>query len=52
MAMQTMNFVFISLGAVSTREAVECAFTYPKITRGISVLTRISNDIASQEVYI
>nr|AJQ30127.1 zizaene synthase [synthetic construct] len=48
-AMHSINFVFISLGAVCTREAVECAFTYPKIIRGICVHARISNDIASHE---
>lgn len=50
-AMQATNFVFISLGNVTTREALDWTFTYPKIVKGLSVHARISNDIMSHEVY-
>ncbi|TVU42228.1 hypothetical protein EJB05_08621, partial [Eragrostis curvula] len=48
-AMHTANLAFISLGDVTTREAVEWAFTYPRIIRAVSILARISNDIMTHE---
>ncbi|XP_062192240.1 (E)-beta-caryophyllene synthase-like [Phragmites australis] len=48
-AMQTANLVFIALGNVTTMEAVEWAFAYPKIIRGVCIHARISNDIMSHE---
>jgi len=51
-AMQTVVLMFISLGDVATREAIEWAITYPKIVRGVTVLARIMNDITSHEVCI
>ncbi|WVZ95133.1 hypothetical protein U9M48_040934 [Paspalum notatum var. saurae] len=47
--MHITNIAFISLGDVTTREAVEWAFTYPKIIRGVCIVGRIGNDIVSHE---
>jgi hypothetical protein len=51
-AMQTIVLGFVSLGDVTTREAIDWAFTYPKIVRGVAVISRIMNDIMSHEVHI
>ncbi|KAK3123618.1 hypothetical protein QOZ80_8AG0633700 [Eleusine coracana subsp. coracana] len=48
-AMPTITLTFISLGDVASREAIEWAFTFPKIIKGVSILARISNDIMSHE---
>ncbi|KAL6856832.1 hypothetical protein ACP4OV_018214 [Aristida adscensionis] len=47
--MQIANMAFISLGDVATREAVEWAFTYPNIIKGVCIVGRIGNDIVSHE---
>ncbi|XP_062190962.1 (E)-beta-caryophyllene synthase-like [Phragmites australis] len=47
--MHITNLAFISLGDVTTREAVEWAFTYPKIIRGVCIVGRIANDMVSHE---
>jgi hypothetical protein len=49
-AMQTVVLTFVSLGDVTTREAIDWALTYPKIVRGLTVIARIMNDIMSHEV--
>ncbi|GJN09738.1 hypothetical protein PR202_ga27769 [Eleusine coracana subsp. coracana] len=48
-AMQTANAALVSLGDVTSREAVEWAFNFPKIVRGVAIVARISNDIVSHE---
>ncbi|RLM61102.1 beta-sesquiphellandrene synthase-like [Panicum miliaceum] len=48
-AMQTVVLTFVSLGDVTTREAIDWALTYPKIVRGVTVIARIMNDIMSHE---
>ncbi|PAN33468.2 hypothetical protein PAHAL_6G029600 [Panicum hallii] len=48
-AMQTVVLTFVSLGDVTTREAIDWALTYPKIVRGLTVIARIMNDIMSHE---
>ena len=48
--MHITNLAFISLGDVTTREAIEWAFTYPKIIRGVCIVGRIGNDMVSHEV--
>jgi hypothetical protein len=48
--MQTVVLTFVSLGDVTTREAIDWALTYPKIVRGLTVIARIMNDIMSHEV--
>ncbi|KAK3121227.1 hypothetical protein QOZ80_8BG0648660 [Eleusine coracana subsp. coracana] len=48
-AMQTANCALVSLGDVTSREAVEWAFNFPKIVRGVAIVARISNDIVSHE---
>ncbi|KAJ1267201.1 hypothetical protein BS78_07G038100 [Paspalum vaginatum] len=47
--MHTTSLTFISLGDVTTKEAVEWAFTYPKIIRGVCIVGRVGNDIVSHE---
>ncbi|OEL27048.1 (E)-beta-farnesene synthase [Dichanthelium oligosanthes] len=47
--MQTLVLTFISLGDVTTREAIEWVLTYPKIVKGITVMARVLNDIMSHE---
>jgi hypothetical protein len=51
-AMQTIVLGFVSLGDVTTREAIDWALTYPKIVRGVAIISRIMNDIMSHEVHI
>nr|CAB3479944.1 unnamed protein product [Digitaria exilis] len=48
-AMQTVVLTFVSLGDVTTREAIDWAMTYPDIVRGVTVIARIMNDIMSHE---
>ncbi|RCV30091.1 hypothetical protein SETIT_6G066400v2 [Setaria italica] len=48
-AMQTVVLTFVSLGDVTTREAIDWALTYTKIVRGVTVIARIMNDIMSHE---
>ncbi|GJN39712.1 hypothetical protein PR202_gb28847 [Eleusine coracana subsp. coracana] len=47
--MQITTMSFISLGNVTSREAVEWAFTFPKLIRGVCMVGRIGNDIVSHE---
>ncbi|KAK8450642.1 hypothetical protein SEVIR_6G066700v4 [Setaria viridis] len=47
--MHITNLAFISLGDMTTKEAIEWAFTYPKIIRGVCIVGRIGNDIVSHE---
>ncbi|GJN12484.1 hypothetical protein PR202_ga30764 [Eleusine coracana subsp. coracana] len=47
--MQITTMAFISLGNVTSREAVEWAFTFPKLIRGVCMVGRIGNDIVSHE---
>ncbi|WVZ95121.1 hypothetical protein U9M48_040922, partial [Paspalum notatum var. saurae] len=47
--MHVTNLAFILLGDVTTKEAVEWVFTYPKIVRGVCIVGRIGNDIVSHE---
>ncbi|KAF8691998.1 hypothetical protein HU200_039943 [Digitaria exilis] len=47
--MQTLVLTFVSLGNVTTREAIDWALTYPKIVKGITVIARVMNDIMSHE---
>ncbi|CAL4997512.1 unnamed protein product [Urochloa decumbens] len=47
--MQTLVLTFISMGDVTTREAIEWAWTYPKMVKGITVMARVLNDIMSHE---
>ncbi|RCV30114.1 hypothetical protein SETIT_6G068300v2 [Setaria italica] len=47
--MHVTNLAFISLGDRASKEAVEWAFTYPKIIRGVCIVARIVNDIMSHE---
>ncbi|KAJ1267219.1 hypothetical protein BS78_07G039800 [Paspalum vaginatum] len=47
--MQTLVLAFISLGDVTTREAIDWALTYPKIISALCVVGRILNDIMSHE---
>lgn len=48
--MQIANMAFILLGDVTTSEAVEWAFTFPKIIVGVCIVGRIGNDIVSHKV--
>ncbi|CAO2176077.1 unnamed protein product [Urochloa humidicola] len=48
-AMQTLVLTFISMGDVTTREAIDWARRYPKMVKGITVIARILNDIMSHE---
>lgn len=50
--MQTLVLTFVSLGNVTTREAIDWALTCPKIVKGVSVIARVMNDIMSHEVCI
>lgn len=43
---------FISMGDVTTTEAIEWAFTYPKIIRAVCIIARLANDIMSHKVYL
>ncbi|CAO2205705.1 unnamed protein product [Urochloa humidicola] len=47
--MHITSLAFISLGGVTTKEALEWAFTYPKIIRDVCIIGRIGNDIMSHE---
>ncbi|TVU47050.1 hypothetical protein EJB05_06628, partial [Eragrostis curvula] len=47
--MHITNLAFISMGDVTTREAVEWAFSFPKIIQGVCIVGRIGNDIVSHE---
>lgn len=46
--MHIANMAFILLGA--TTEAVEWAFTFPKIITAVCIVGRVANDITSHEV--
>ncbi|KAL6659483.1 hypothetical protein ACP70R_003523 [Stipagrostis hirtigluma subsp. patula] len=47
--MHIISLAFISLGNVTTREAIEWASTYPNIIRGVCIVGRIGNDMVSHE---
>nr|QLR06789.1 terpene synthase clade-I-ancestor [synthetic construct] len=47
--MHIASLAFISMGDVTTSDAIEWALTYPKIIRAFCIVGRIVNDIASHE---
>ena len=50
--MHIVNITFILMGEITTREAIEWAFSYPEMIRVVCIMARISNDIMSHEVYM
>jgi len=51
-SMHIVNVSFILMGDITTREAIEWAFSYPEMIRVVCIMARISNDIMSHEVYM
>ncbi|CAN6197312.1 unnamed protein product [Urochloa humidicola] len=44
-----VNVTFILMGNTTTREAIQWAFSYPKMIRAVCIVGRICNDIVSHE---
>ncbi|PAN10360.1 hypothetical protein PAHAL_2G089500 [Panicum hallii] len=47
--MHIANITFVLMGDVTTREAIEWAFSFPEMIRAVCIVGRISNDIMSHE---
>ncbi|CAL5066362.1 unnamed protein product [Urochloa decumbens] len=47
--MHIVNVAFILMGNITTREAIEWAFSYPEMIRAVCIVGRICNDIVSHE---